>query len=399
MTASWTLYHEVERLIWPRMRPYGVRATSIRRLILLVFGILVTQSVVMRQITDRLAMVEMGGVGAVRRRLQRTLADQLLREGVGYAAAVRETIAWDTLGRGSAIVLIVDESSQDERTHVLRVGIAYRGTAVPLAWAVWQQNAAQPAGSYWAAIDRVLAEAASIVPSDHPIIVVADRAYDVPGFVDRVAQRGWHWVVRAKLQGSLRFRDRRGECALAPLIARHLGDRRGAHWKGTGSVFKSANWRSASVVAVRGAQGPLVVISDLPARWSLLALYRRRFWIEPSFRNDKSAGWHWEQNQGKNLRAQTALIGAMAWASILVLCLGAQDAALRYQNTCSMRLPEHARDSLFSLGRRALRSLLAGFGPSYLPATLPHPDAPSWNDSWRAHQARQLIFGIKSVAP
>ena len=148
----------------------------------------------------------------------------------------------------------------------------------------------QPADSYGAALERVLARAAGIVPVDQQVIVVADRAYDVASFVDRVTRHAWHWVIRAKERGTLRVRNRLGDRGLVALLRQHLGARRGARWKTQGMIFKKAGWRSASVVALRGTAGLLVVISDLPARWSLLAVYRRRFWIEPSFRNDKSAG-------------------------------------------------------------------------------------------------------------
>ena len=399
MTTSCALYHEIHSAIWPRMRRHGVRATSIQRLILLVLGILAAQSVVVRQMTARLEQLEIGHFGAVRRRLQRTLADPRVQDGVGYDEAVRETIAWDTLERGSALVLIVDETTQDDRTHLIRVGLAYRGTAVSLAWAVWAQNTAQPADSYGEAIERVLARAARIVPADQRVIVVADRAYDVASFVDRVARHGWHWVIRAKERGTLRVRDRHGERSLVSLLRQHLGEHRGARWKTQGKVFKKAGWRTGSVVALRGTAGLLVVISDLPARWSLLAVYRRRFWIESSFRNDKSAGWHWEQNQGTTLAAQEALVVAMAWATLLVLCLGAQAAERACHTFTSVRLPEHARDSLFSLGRRALHAYLIANVHAYIPWILPDLGAPSWNTAWKAKQAHSFIFGIKTVHP
>ena len=40
-----------------------------------------------------------------------------------------------------------------------------------------------------------------------------------------------------------------------------------------------------------GQAAPLVVVTDRRPRWSLLAVYGQRYWIEPGFRTDKTAGW------------------------------------------------------------------------------------------------------------
>lgn len=157
------------------------------------------------------------------------------------------------------MVLAVDESSKGAEVHLLRVSLPYRGASLPLAWAVWEQNRPLPAGL--------------------PVVVVADRAYDIPAFVDRVAAYGGHWAVRCKANGSMRVRDRRGrEQAVRDLARRHLPGP-GRRWKGRGQAFKEAGWREASLVGVwgRGQKAPLVVLTDLPARWRVLRPYQRRF--------------------------------------------------------------------------------------------------------------------------
>ena len=89
----------------------------------------------------------------------------------------------------------------------------------------------------------------------------------------------------------------------------------------------------------------------------------------------------------------------MAWATLLVLCLGAQAAERACHAFAAVRLPEHARDSLFSLGRRALYSYLVAPVCVHIPWILPDLGAPSWNAAWKAKQARSFVFGIKTVHP
>jgi hypothetical protein len=309
-------------------------------------------------------------------------------------------VDWASLRRtGESVVLVVDDSSQADRVHQLRVGLAYRGTAVPLAWRTWAQNVPQPVGAYWQALEEVLALAGQCIPVDLSVVVTGDRAFDVPAFVDRVAARGWHWIVRAKARSSTLFR-RGGETAtIGTWIERRLGTTRGARWKTTGTVFKYAGWRPASLVLLRGQDGPLAVLSDLPARTSLLAQYRQRFWVETSFRNDKALGWDWEHNRIPDPRAHATLLLTMAWATLIVLCLGTQDATLRLASLTTSGRPDHARASLFTLGRRRLQSLLVTTGCATLPWSLPHGAALTWDAIWRAAQIRRHLWCIKTVTP
>jgi hypothetical protein len=319
---------------------------------------------------------------------------------------VRAWVDWDAVRAGpEPAVLIVDESSKAEQVHLLRVSLAYRGGSLPLAWRVWRQNVPLPRGAYGAQLRAVLAEAAGIVPPDVAVVVTADRAYDVPLFVDAVAAQGWAWVVRAKARSTLRWRDHQGaEQELRGVLARRVG-RPGQRWKAHGQVFKKAGWRAASVVGywAPGQQEPLVVLTSLPPQWTVLARYGRRFWIEPGFRSDKSKGWHWEDSQITDLTHQERLLLGMAWASLLVLCLGAQAAAAQVQAAAQPGAlrpgrPRAARESLFSLGVRWLRRW------TYQPTALTPQwrldalGAPAWGVQWRAVQA-QRVLPLPRAAP
>jgi hypothetical protein len=400
------LYQQVESRIKAVAAPAGVRVTSVRRLALLATGILAARSCVLRQVAaelDGLGLTAAGPEG-IARRLRRTLDDPRLAAGALYAPAVRGAVAWPRPGSGRAVVA-VDESSQDGRVHLLRASLAYRGGSLPLAWAVWAQNAPLPEGRYWAELEAVLAQVAALVPPGVEVVVVADRAYDVPAFVDRVAARGWHWVVRCKARGTLRFRDRLGRAApLAAVLGRHVAAP-GRRWKGRGAVFKKAGWREASVVAAwaPGEAEPLVVLTDLPPRWSALRTYARRFWIEPGFRADKGKGWRWEESRVPGPARQARLLLGMAWASLVALCLGAEEAgrrlaALAGRAAAGRRLgrPRPARDSLVTLGVRRARAWLYGTAAGGLPWRLPAPTAPSWTEEWSQHQ---LALRLRQTVP
>jgi hypothetical protein len=274
---------------------------------------------------------------------------------------------------------------------------------VPVAWAIWPEQKRLGAGAYWTAIEAVLAAAARVIPTDLAVTVLADRAYDVPPFIDRVAAHGWQWVIRLKAKGNVVLRDRRDrEQPVRTLIAARVR-RPGQRWKTSARLFKNAGWRPVHLVAIwaTGADEPLVVISDQPLRWAAVAAYRRRFWCEPGFRNDKSHGWHWEQGQVRDLRRVQTLLVAMAWATLLTLGLGAEEAEAqvarlvarqRRPRTKPLAKPQPAKDSLFTLGLRRAQHWLVQRLPLRPCWGLPDFLDRTWDRRWYALQARPFIF-------
>ncbi len=436
-TAPVPLFQAVFHRIWCATRGQRVPLPSRRRLALLVTGIIATKSCVLAQVAAELLLLGVSQATSetgIERRLRRTLADPHLAPATCYAPAVRAVLAVPPGpapgGASRWVVLAADDSSKRDQIHLFRLSLAYWGGGLPLAWATWRQNEPLPEGRYWAEVDAVLDQVATLLPPLPPgvaIVLTGDRAFDVPAFVDRAEARGWHWAVRGKANGSLRFRDRRGrEHAVQALVRWHVGAP-GQRYKARGHIFKNAGWRVASLVAcwAPGEQEPLVVLTDLPCRWDVLRLYGRRFWIEPTFRNDKTKGWRWEDCQVRGVDHHQRLLLAMAWATLVVLCLGVEAAAARRAAQAQRiarratrqaagtypvdparpwrarlpAVPQHAQQSLFTLGLRAARGWIHGRGTPTtgppkgpVPWRLPALDAPSWNDQWLDFQAAPFNF-------
>jgi hypothetical protein len=404
MSVPLPLFHAVSTRISTVCLPLHLRRTSVERLAVLVTGMMAAQSCVisrMAQKVESLGLTCATQPDSVARRLRRTLGDRRLVRRT-YEALLAQVVPWEQLDQ---VVLILDESSKRAHLHLLRVSLAYRGAVVPLAWSLWQQQQPLPECRYWREMDLVLERVARLLPSDVDVLLLADRAYDVPPLIDRLTIRNWHWIIRCKGKGTIRFRDRQGqETGLAERITQHVPtiNRR---WKARGWLFKKAGWREASVVALWAAreEEPLVVISDLPPRWDLLRTYAVRAWIEPGFRQEKSRGWQWEACQVPSLAHQQTLLLAMAWASMLTLLLGSQEAAAVMTQVTHRdhgrppRKPHHARYSLFSLGLHAIQRWIDRHDYRILPRGLPPAPLLSWTAQWYGLLARAYIF--QSVRP
>lgn len=408
MPTQVPLFQELFRQMLRLTRATKLRRTAVRRLALLVTGIVAARSSSLGKVAQEvldLQLTRATQVESIERRLRRTLADARLTAERCYEMVVREVIDWDEVrARGQAVDLIVDESARNDAVHLFRVSLAYRGGAVPLAWAIWEQNELLADAAYWAQVDAVLDRVAQLLPADLAVTVLADRAYDIPPFIDRCTGRGWHWLIRGKAESDLRFRDRFGtDVDLAGLLDYRLPTPN-HRWKIRGQLFKKAGWRDVSIVGVwaTGYDEPLVVFTDRPPRWEVVAHYRRRFWFEPGVRNDKSHGWQWEESQVLTLEHQQVLLVGLAWATVLTLCLGVQVAqertadllrrlGQRRSRTPRTRRPRHARHSLFTLGLQRIRQVLYHARTAVITWLLPDLQAPSWNDQWLALQIQSCL--------
>jgi hypothetical protein len=286
-------------------------------------------------------------------------------------------------------VLLLDPTSQDQRVVMLTAAVWYRGRALPLAWAAWPANTPLSGPGFWERVGALLTEVASLLPAGVPVTWLADRAFGTPAFTDQLAAYGWHWVVR--VQGQTRYRDpAERERTLRELVS-GPGDRA----KGRGHVFKKHGWRAASVVAFWGRKftTPLLLVSDGPPGWDVLALYRRRYAIETEFRDYKSSGWQWEKGQVVDLAHVERLLVGMALATWLVVCAGAQEAAeaLQAEPTGKRRTrPYDGKRSLFTLGLQNFAHWVRHLGP--LCWRLADWDAPNWSDQIYFHHAHAFVM-------
>src|SRR5919205_2897640 len=176
MSAQLPLYQTILDRITAAV-PSALRRSAIPRLALLTTGILAAKSTVLAQIAAELHALDLTAAASpehVERGLRRTLNDPLLQAHTCYSPVLQQVLDWDQLLRGSRhLVLSVDDSTKADQIHLFRVSLTYWGGALPLAWAVWDQNVAQPPGHYWQQVDHVFDQVAAVIPAGLSVVVVA----------------------------------------------------------------------------------------------------------------------------------------------------------------------------------------------------------------------------------
>lgn len=370
--------------------PSWVSASSRERLALLVSGIIEAGSSRPAQIAAAICKLGLSSAEpeSVERRIRRTQNDPELQVHVCLDPLVRQQLQ---ASGTQSLMLVLDPTCQDDWLVVVMASVWYRGRALPVAWTSWPGNQPLIGAGFWERVRALLARVARLLPAGVAITWLADRAFGTPQFTDAVASYGWHWVVR--VQGQTCFRDRTGrERRLRDLVR---GPRQRA--KGRGEVFKKHGWRPASVVAFWGRRHktPLLLASDQPLGWEMVAFYRQRFGIEGSNRDYKSDGWQLERSQVTTLAHVERLLIGLALATWLVTWVGAQRAAeyLQRPPTGHRRTrPYAAKHSLFALGLQVFASWLAREPISAWQLT--DWQAPNWSTQITQHHTKAYVFTL-----
>ncbi len=402
MSAS-QVYQEIYDLVRPCLDA-RVDASTCDRIVLLVTGLIGAHSASPARVAQ--ALHQMGLRAAkpesLERQIRRLENDPEFAASLGFQRFARTRLL---LGRPKELLLILDPTTQEDRLVMVSVAVWYRGRALPLVWAVWPANTPLKGDGFWARIAALLEAVAPLLPVGIPITWLADRAFGTPAFTDLVAAHGWHYVVR--VQGQTRYCDGHGH---GGRIDQLLG-RRGERAKLRGRAFKAAGGRAASIVVYWGRthHQALCLVSDWPPQWTVIHLYRRRFGIEATFRDDKSAGWQWEQGQVTALAHVERLLIAMALATWVTLLVGDHCAARLLSGPPTGQRttrPYDAKHSLFYLGLGELGCALHDSGTGranarfHLPLTLCDWEAPNWETQLTAQHLHAFIFAPpRPVAP
>jgi hypothetical protein len=225
---------------------------------------------------------------SARRRFERLLDNPRLRPRLAQRSLARALLeSWS----GCVALLLLDETPKGNDLRVLSVRLAHAHRALPLAAVCYRPHALpRPLPEL---VRSLLRQVRSSLPAGLRVVLLADRGLCWPLLVDWCQEHGWHYVLRLQSQTKVRLPDG------SERSARALAARVGQRWLGEAEVFKKAGWRGAHVVATweRGMKEPWLLLTDQRASLRHCRTYAKRMWQEESFRDDKSAAFHWEQSQ------------------------------------------------------------------------------------------------------
>ena len=311
------------------------------------FGVAIARRCTLSAVAEALPML--GKPDTVERRLQRFLANP----NVDWAECCQALTAWvvGSLKSDGPLVLLVDETSLNERLKVMAVSLAYRGRAIPLAWWCYPQQ--QWPMKQVRLITTLLAWVAVGIDDKRPVLVQADRGIgNSPALLRAIEHMGWHYLMRVSKGVRLKIGEE------DPVRFESLVRRPGDRWRGHVHAFKKAGWIKcwAEVYWEEGHAEPWLLLTNYPPAHG--PWYGMRMWEELAFRDFKSYGWQWQRSRVWKAERANVLWLVMAITYVWVISMGTrvdESKILRRELTRGRK----RRVSLFALGLRFLQRWLS----------------------------------------
>lgn len=263
---------------------------------------------------------------------------------------------------GDTVPLAIDATSLRDEQVVLAISVLYRGSAIPVAWAVLPYGKKR---RWRPELERLLGLLAPAVPATMRVLVMTDRGLWSPHLWRRVRAYGWHPLMRIRPDATFAPTGERRQ------RARDLVPGPGWCWVGEGVAYKHKPVRLASTLLVvwgPGQRAPWLLLTDLPPDDVDGAWYGLRTWIELGFRALKSFGWDWQRTRRSDPGRIARHWLVLAISTLLSLAVGTrlEDAAQRGVPPGHLRRPQtrtpapaHARHhSVFALGKAHLQRLV-----------------------------------------
>jgi hypothetical protein len=355
-------WYRLEAVIGARLEE--LRPAQLRGLTLWVYGAVLAGSACQSAVVA--ALMAVGRWDALRQRLREWLYDgtdraapcgTTLQVAQCFVPLMRWVLGW---WQGNDLALAVDATAHGDRVVALVVSVLYRGSALPVAWAILPAN--KP-GAWMPQLLRLLRVLAPAVPPRMTVLVLADRGLWSPRLWKRLRDLGWHPLLRV-----------RDATTFAPIgqrrqDARALVPGPGHAWIGAGTAFKHRTVRrSGTLIVVWAADqpDPWILLTDLPPERVGVAWYALRVWIELGFRALKRLGWQWQHTRrtDPDRVARHWLVLAVATLCTIAIGTRVEDANRAGVPPARLHAPRALlparprRVSIFRLGLTTLRALL-----------------------------------------
>jgi hypothetical protein len=250
------------------------------------------------------------------------------------------------------VSLIMDRTDIGQEKSILLLGVGFKHRVLPLTWRVL------PFGGTGASLQQqLLQEIRPFLPKDKRIMFYADSEFRAVEVQQYCYSQGWGWQLGVKSDTLFHLGDEQWQ-ALQTLTVTQ-GSRRYVH---DVTLTQKHAWPNVHLMIDWTYEGdhPRYVVCHRPTGRDTWRQGRKRFWIEPTFRDWKSYGFDLEASQIQYDHHLDCLLLGMAVATLWLLHLGHW---VRCADRADWLTADHRRDySLFRLGRDYVhRSLIFGW--------------------------------------
>ena len=261
------------------------------------------------------AMPFLGIPDTVETRLRRFISNDLIDMAESSKNLARSVIR--ALPRKKPVILLVDETSLQDRLKAMVVSVAYEGRAIPVA--AWTYRQTQWPMGQVELITTMLEWVRDGTGKGRDLIVMADRGIgNSPDLLRAIEGLGMHYMMRVTKAVRVMMEDE------TEFPFKSLTVEPGKSWRKKARAFKNAGWIEcwAECVHGEGHDEPWYLVTNYPHIRG--RKYGMRMWEELMFRDCKSGGWQWQKSRVWNPERANMLWLVMSAAYVWMLSLGAK---------------------------------------------------------------------------
>jgi hypothetical protein len=248
------------------------------------------------------------------RQLSRWLHNEKIEPNQVYRNLISAAlVAWQS----EWLEVALDTSVLWDRFVLVRISALYRGRALPLGWMVLEQKSASVS---FATYGQLLRSVAGLLPLSTKVVLLADRGFLDVQLMQLAVELGWHFTLRAKSSVWV-YRAFRERCKLGRLMPP----------KGQIHLIEVAQVTAQRFGPIALALGHVrtphgyerwALITDRTPSLDTFDEYGRRFDIEESFLDDKSAGFQLQASELHDAQAVARLCLILAAATLYLVSTG-----------------------------------------------------------------------------
>ena len=249
------------------------------------------------------------------RRFRRCLSNRRIDIAATHQALVTQALSmWGK----KRLYLSLDTTMVWNCFCIVWVGVVYRGRTVVVAWRIVPQ--ASSTVKLWA-IQRVLRQAARIVPPEVEVVLLADRGFADGKFM-KYLRDTLQWHFRIRIKRSFQF-QLAGQWLKVSSVSLQPGQ---AYFTPAIAIGKTRPYGDVYLAFAHDRQSgeDWVIVSDEPTTLQTFAQYRLRFQVEESFLDLKSNGFNLEASRLRDKFALSQLCGVIALTTLFLVLQGTQ---------------------------------------------------------------------------
>jgi hypothetical protein len=287
------------------------------------YGIAMTRSCGRGTVATFLALLVGGTVAAVEQRLYEWCIAApskagLHRTELDVTTCFAPLLHWIVrLWSGTQLALAIDATSLGSRFTVLAISVVYRGSGIPVAWAILPGTQPATWQPHWEAL---LGHIHGAIPAAWTVVVLADRGLYAQWLFQAIVAHGWHPLLRIKQGCTFRPHGSAAFVRLPTLVAA-VGQR----WRGRGTAFGTKGCQLDCTLVAWWGTGhaePWFILTDLAPEGGDAQWYGLRGWCEQGFKVSKRGAWQWQQTQMTDPTRAARLWLALAVATLWMTSVG-----------------------------------------------------------------------------